>query len=173
MLPFAVYLAADALGASGVIAVVVAALQMRQSSDADDSRAPPDRRRVLGRRRDARDRGRVRADRAGAARRWSTGAGDGLGRMLAHAGSCARSSWSCGRCGWREPGRVRRRLPRPPDPAPRSARPRRAPAARPWCSPGAGMRGLATLALALALPLTTDDGAPFPGRAELIVIAAR
>ena len=32
-----------------------------------------------------------------------------------------------------------------------------------WC----GMRGLATLALALSLPLTTADGAPFPARAEL------
>ncbi|MDJ0358380.1 Na+/H+ antiporter [Paenarthrobacter sp. PH39-S1] len=36
-----------------------------------------------------------------------------------------------------------------------------------WC----GMRGLATLALALALPLTLDDGSDFPGRHEIIVIA--
>ncbi len=36
-----------------------------------------------------------------------------------------------------------------------------------WC----GMRGLATLALALALPLTLADGSPFPARAQLIVIA--
>jgi Na+/H+ antiporter len=36
-----------------------------------------------------------------------------------------------------------------------------------WC----GMRGLATLALALALPLTLDDGAPFPARSEVLVIA--
>ena len=37
MLPFAVYLAADGIGASGVIAVVVAALQMPASAaDADD-----------------------------------------------------------------------------------------------------------------------------------------
>lgn len=36
-----------------------------------------------------------------------------------------------------------------------------------WC----GMRGLATLALALALPLTLDDGRDFPFRGELIVIA--
>src|SRR5690606_30577507 len=34
-----------------------------------------------------------------------------------------------------------------------------------WC----GMRGLATLALALALPVATVDG-PFPARAELVVI---
>ncbi|HSN36119.1 MAG TPA: Na+/H+ antiporter [Arthrobacter sp.] len=36
-----------------------------------------------------------------------------------------------------------------------------------WC----GMRGLATLALALALPLTIADGSPFPARSQLIVIA--
>ncbi|MGN7199379.1 Na+/H+ antiporter [Arthrobacter sp. SAFR-044] len=36
-----------------------------------------------------------------------------------------------------------------------------------WC----GMRGLATLALALALPLTLADGTPFPGRDYLLVIA--
>ncbi|MFS0717545.1 Na+/H+ antiporter [Arthrobacter sp. 1P04PC] len=36
-----------------------------------------------------------------------------------------------------------------------------------WC----GMRGLATLALALALPLTLEDGSPFPARSELLVIA--
>jgi monovalent cation/hydrogen antiporter len=36
-----------------------------------------------------------------------------------------------------------------------------------WC----GMRGLATLALALALPLTLADGSEFPARSQLIVIA--
>ncbi|MBT1002293.1 Na+/H+ antiporter [Paenarthrobacter sp. DKR-5] len=36
-----------------------------------------------------------------------------------------------------------------------------------WC----GMRGLATLALALALPVTLDDGTPFPGRSEIILMA--
>ncbi|WP_427006520.1 Na+/H+ antiporter [Pseudarthrobacter sp. H2] len=35
-----------------------------------------------------------------------------------------------------------------------------------WC----GMRGLATLALALALPLTLADGTPFPARSQLLVI---
>jgi CPA1 family monovalent cation:H+ antiporter len=37
-----------------------------------------------------------------------------------------------------------------------------------WC----GMRGLATLALALSLPTTTADEAGFPARAEIVVIAA-
>ncbi|MCQ9166107.1 Na+/H+ antiporter [Arthrobacter sp. STN4] len=36
-----------------------------------------------------------------------------------------------------------------------------------WC----GMRGLATLALALALPSVLPSGLPFPGRHEIIVIA--
>lgn len=37
-----------------------------------------------------------------------------------------------------------------------------------WC----GMRGLATLALALALPLTTASGAPFPDRNFIVTAAA-
>lgn len=35
----------------------------------------------------------------------------------------------------------------------------------------AGMRGVASVALALAIPLKTDDGKPFPGRDEIIFIA--
>jgi len=35
----------------------------------------------------------------------------------------------------------------------------------------AGMRGVVTVALALALPLTTDSGADFPGRTEVLFIA--
>ncbi|MBB5911146.1 CPA1 family monovalent cation:H+ antiporter [Nocardia transvalensis] len=35
----------------------------------------------------------------------------------------------------------------------------------------AGMRGVVTVALALAVPLVTDDGTPFPGRAEVLFIA--
>lgn len=35
----------------------------------------------------------------------------------------------------------------------------------------AGMRGVASVALALAIPLETDDGKPFPGRDEIIFIA--
>jgi CPA1 family monovalent cation:H+ antiporter len=36
-----------------------------------------------------------------------------------------------------------------------------------WC----GMRGLATLALALSLPTVTASGEPFPQRAEIVLIA--
>lgn len=35
----------------------------------------------------------------------------------------------------------------------------------------AGMRGVASVALALAIPLETDDGQPFPGRDEIIFVA--
>lgn len=35
----------------------------------------------------------------------------------------------------------------------------------------AGMRGVASVALALAIPLETDDGTPFPGRDVIIFIA--
>ncbi|NNH71147.1 Na+/H+ antiporter [Nocardia uniformis] len=35
----------------------------------------------------------------------------------------------------------------------------------------AGMRGVATVALALAIPLTTDTGEPFPGRTEILFTA--
>lgn len=35
----------------------------------------------------------------------------------------------------------------------------------------AGMRGVASVALALAVPLKTDDGEPFPGRDEIVFIA--
>ncbi|MEU7294734.1 Na+/H+ antiporter [Streptomyces exfoliatus] len=35
----------------------------------------------------------------------------------------------------------------------------------------AGMRGVASVALALAIPLRTDDGSPFPGRDEIVFIA--
>ncbi|MGW6570460.1 Na+/H+ antiporter [Streptomyces sp. NPDC054975] len=34
-----------------------------------------------------------------------------------------------------------------------------------------GMRGVASVALALAIPLRTDDGSPFPGRDEIVFVA--
>jgi Na+/H+ antiporter len=165
VLPFAVYLAADALHASGVIAVVVAALQLGQHSDADASEARLsgaafwnvvemlvtgvafaliglELRAVIG-----------QADRA-------------LGTILAHAAIV------CGvvvgvRVVWMGLALARIRAGRP------------APTARAVPStPGealvlawAGMRGLATLALALAIPTTLDSGAPFPDRAELVIVA--
>ncbi|MGH3898990.1 MAG: Na+/H+ antiporter [Pseudonocardiaceae bacterium] len=47
--------------------------------------------------------------------------------------------------------------------------------APPWQVPAviswAGMRGVVTLAAAFSIPLVTNSGAPFPGRAEIIFIA--
>ncbi|MHA6624714.1 Na+/H+ antiporter [Pseudonocardia sichuanensis] len=161
VLPFAVYLAAEELHASGVVAVVVVALQLRSASTVDEA-----------------------ADRIVQRSFWDvvellvtgvafgligldlrqvvTAAGPDLPRMLAHAAVvCAvvigvRALWMTG--AWLV---VRRS-------ADASAAPRtgREAVVMSWC----GMRGLATLALALALPTTTLDGA-FPARAELVVIA--
>ncbi len=162
VLPFAVYLAADELGASGVIAVVVAALQVRSHQSADQGE-----------------------DRLSGGALWDvvemlvtgvafalvgaelrsvvTDAGDQLPRMLLHAAVvvavvlAVRALWLFGA------------LPvvaRSDDPtaAPRSWREA---LVLTWC----GMRGLATIALALALPQTVAGGRPFPGRTEAIVIA--
>ena len=165
VLPFAVYLAADALGASGVIAVVVAALQMGQHADADASE-----------------------ERLSSASFWNvvemlvTGvafaliglelrtvleqADTALGTVLAHAGIV------CGvvvgvRLAWMALAlvSVRRGRPRPVERAVPAT------AGEALVLGWAGMRGLATLALALALPLTLDDGSPFPDRAELVIVA--
>lgn len=162
VLPFAVYLAADELGASGVIAVVVAALQARSHQNADQGE-----------------------DRLSGGAMWDvvemlvTGvafalvgaelrsvvadAGDELPRMLAHSAVVVvvviglRAAW------------MFLALPvvaRSSDP---SAAPRgwREALVLTWC----GMRGLATLALALALPRGVAGGEPFPGRTEAVVIS--
>ncbi|MEN3268950.1 MAG: monovalent cation/hydrogen antiporter [Pseudonocardia sp.] len=161
VLPFAVYLAAEQLQASGVIAVVVVALQLRAASDADEA-----------------------ADRLVQRSFWDvvellvTGlafgligldlrqviddAGPELFRTLTHAAVvCAvvivvRAVWMTG--AWML---VRRSS--DPAAAPRTGR---EVVVLSWC----GMRGLATLALALSLPTSTLSG-PFPARAELVVIA--
>lgn len=161
VLPFAVYLAAEELHASGVVAVVVVALELRRTSAVDEA-----------------------ADRIVQRSFWNvvellvTGvafgligldlrqvvdeAGEDLPRMLAHAAVvCAvvvgvRAVWMIG--AWLA---VRRST--DASAAPRTGR---EVVVLTWC----GMRGLATLALALALPATTLQGA-FPARSELVVIA--
>ncbi|MEJ8280098.1 Na+/H+ antiporter [Pseudonocardia spirodelae] len=165
VLPFATYLAADELGASGVIAVVVLALQLRAGADADEA-----------------------AERLTQSSLWNvvellvTGlafgligldvrqvvlaAGDDLPAMLAHAAVvcgvvvAVRALWMT--AAWRM-------LRRAPDPVATGAAPLsgREALLLSWC----GMRGLATLALALSLPVTTGSGAPFPARDELVLIA--
>ena len=162
ILPFAVYLAADEAHASGVIAVVVAALQIGSSQEAD-----------------------AIEDRLSGDAFWSvveivaTGvafgligielrevigqAGSALPSMLAHAGIiclvviAVRAVWMTF---------ATQVIPRlnDPDGAPRTAREA---LVLTWC----GMRGLATLALALAMPDTIADGQPFPARTEIVVVA--
>ena len=119
VLPFAVYLAAEEVHASGVVAVVVVALQMRSASEADEAEE-----RLVQRR-----------------------AGTGVGW---------RWRWTC----VDRDGRA--------DALGRAAARAREAVVLTWC----GMRGLATLALALSLPTTTADEAGFPARAEIVVIAA-
>lgn len=162
VLPFATYLAAEELHASGVIAVVVLALQLRAGADADEA-----------------------AERITQSSLWNvvellvtgiafgligldlrqvvTAAGDELPRMLGHAAIvCAvvvgvRTLWML--VAWRflrDGG--------DPSAAPRTWRESVLLA---WC----GMRGLATLALALSLPPTLATGEPFPHRTELVLIA--
>ncbi|GLZ49366.1 Na+/H+ antiporter [Actinomycetospora sp. NBRC 106375] len=164
VLPFAVYLAADAVEASGVIAVVVAALQTRQHADADD---------VLPRLTGGAFWNVVEMLVTAAAfaliglelRAVVADAGDALGRMVADAAVVAvvvvgvRAVWMLGAL-----ISVRRRG-ADPTAAPRTGREA---VVLTW----SGMRGLATLALALALPRVTAEGAPFPFRTELVIIAA-
>ena len=163
VLPFATYLLAEEIHASGVVAVVVAALQMRALADADAA-----------------------ADRLVQRSFWDvvellvTGvafgligldlrqvvedAGADLPRMLAHAGIvCAvvvavRALWTTGALFV-----VRSRV-QDPSAAPRTGREA---VVITWC----GMRGLATLALALSLPTTVETGAAFPARTEIVLVA--
>ncbi len=161
VLPFAVYLTAEQLHASGVVAVVVVALQLRAASGVDEAAERLVQRSFWD---------VVELLVTGVAfgligldlRQVLDAAGPDLPRMLAHAALvCAvvigvRALWMTG--AWLL-------LRRSPD---ASAAPRtgREAVVLGWC----GMRGLATLALALALPVATLEGA-FPARAELVVIA--
>jgi Na+/H+ antiporter len=162
VLPFATYLAAEEIHASGVIAVVVLALQLRAGADADEA-----------------------AERITQSSLWNvvellvTGvafgligldlrqvvaaAGDELPRMLGHAAVvclvvvAVRTVWMV--VAWR----VVRRT----DDVSAAPRTGREAVLLAWC----GMRGLATLALALSLPTTLATGEPFPYRTELVLIA--
>ncbi|GAA1832850.1 Na+/H+ antiporter [Pseudonocardia ailaonensis] len=162
VLPFAVYLAAEEAHASGVVAVVVVALQLRRLSDADEA-----------------------ADRLVQRSFWDvvellvTGiafgligldlrqvveqAGDDLPRMLGHAGIVCLVVLGV-RAVWMTAASVLFRHSKDPSAGPRAGREALVIA---WC----GMRGLATLALALSLPVQTAAGEPFPARVELTLIA--
>jgi Na+/H+ antiporter len=162
VLPFAVYLLAEEVHASGVVAVVVVALQLRRLGDADEAAERLTQRSFWD---------VVELLVTGVAfgligldlRQVVTEAGDALPSMLGHAAIvCAvvvgvRVLWMSGAY------LVVRRSP-DASAAPRTGREAVVLA---WC----GMRGLATLALALSLPATVDGGAPFPGRVEITLIA--
>jgi monovalent cation/hydrogen antiporter len=162
VLPFAVYLAAEEVHASGVVAVVVVALQMRATSDADEAEERLVQRSfwdvvemlVTG----------VAFGLIGLDLRLAVEAAEtGLAEMLLHTAVvvavvfAVRALWMVG--AWSM-------LRRSPDvsAAPRT---KREAVVLTWC----GMRGLATLALALSLPEATASGAAFPARAEMVVIA--
>jgi CPA1 family monovalent cation:H+ antiporter len=162
VLPFAVYLAADEIGASGVVAVVVLALQLRAASAADEAEERLVQRSfwdvvellVTG----------VAFGLIGLDLRQVVEAGGAdLPRMLRDAAVvCAvvvgvRVVWML--VAW---WMVRRS-----DDPERSPRTGREAVVLSWC----GMRGLATLALALSLPIATAAGADFPQRVEIVLIA--
>ncbi|MGO2861177.1 MAG: Na+/H+ antiporter [Brevibacterium sp.] len=165
MLPFGVYLIAEHFHASGVIAVVVAALEVRRRDVEGNS-----------------------AERVTQASTWQvlemliTGIAFGLIgldlRMVVeseHAdlgravlvGLAIAAVIIAVRFGWLLLGTLieRRRTHEDPDAAPLNLRDA---TLMTW----GGMRGLATIALALSIPATTDTGEPFPGRSYILVAAA-
>ncbi len=163
MLPFGVYLIAEHLHASGVIAVVVAALEVRRRDVEDNS-----------------------ADRVTQASTWQvlemliTGIAFGLiglelRRVVETESSGLGASVLVGlaiaaviivvRFLWLAVGSVVERRHGDTDAAPRSL-------GDATLMTWAGMRGLATIALALSIPATTATGEPFPGRSEILVAAA-
>ena len=162
VLPFAVYVAADEVGASGVVAVVVLALQLRSASGADEAAERLVQRSFWD---------VVELLVTGVAfglmgldlRQVVEAAGSELPRMLRDAAVvCAvvvavRVLWML--VAWWLAGRSD-----DPERAPRTGRET---VVLSWC----GMRGLATLALALSLPTETAAGEAFPQRAEIVLIA--
>jgi monovalent cation/hydrogen antiporter len=162
VLPFAVYLAADKIGASGVVAVVVLALQLRATSGADEAEERLVQRSFWD---------VVELLVTGVAfgligldlRQVVEAGGPELPRMMRDAAVvCAvvvvvRVVWMLAAwwlvCRSNDPGR--------------SPRTGREAVVLAWC----GMRGLATLALALSLPTATAAGGDFPQRAEIVLIA--
>lgn len=155
VLPFAVYLAAEEVHASGVIAVVVLALELRSGSGVDEAAERLVQRSFWD---------VVELLVTGVAfgliglnlRQVVDGVGAALPTMLLHAGIvclvvlAVRAVWMVG--AWR--------LVRRSADAGRAPRTGREAVVLTWC----GMRGLATLALALSLP-------EVPARAEILVIA--
>ena len=160
---------AEELHGSGVLAVLTTALFLAEyAADADD---------VLGRLAghtfweivDTLVTGRrLRADRAGTAQRFGTAAGR-WGEMLGLGGGRS-SAVVVGRTAAVAAARDLAGQAAAPPAGLRRGHPDvswRETVVMWW----AGMRGVASVALALAIPLKTDDGAPFPDRDEIVFIA--
>ena len=132
-------------------------------------RAGPARRpHLLGDRRHPCHGRRVRPDRAGAAQRRSVRGGRAWARCWAgRAGDRRGRGRSYGCSGCCPPTWLAKRLHNRRDYSEELPASWRETVVMWW----AGMRGVATVALALAIPLKTDDGKPFPGRDEIVFIA--
>jgi len=163
VLPFAVYLLAEEVHASGVVAVVVVALQLRATSEADEAEERLVQRSFW----DVVEMlvtgvafGLIGLDLRGAVDAAETG----LAEMLEHAAVVVAVVFAV-RALWMAVAWLLLRNGADVSAAPRT---KREAVVLTWC----GMRGLATLALALSLPVTTDAGAGFPARAEIVVVAS-
>ena len=162
VVPFAAYILAEEVHASGVIAVVVTALEIQRHSRPAGCRGEGHPHRVLGRRGTAGHRPGVRAGGAGSTaghprrRQRRVSAWSGRAAVVCVLVFAVRFAWLAMMSGL---SRARKDVLRPTS--------AKDVLILTWC----GMRGLATLALALALPLTVADGTPFPARSELLVIA--
>ena len=163
--PFALYLVADELGASGVLAVLVAGLYLRATMSGELPRRLDAGSFRLGVRRVHDQRPAVRLPRHGTheraaervrvgGRRHSRIAGAVIGVLVASRalamytasavmGRRARRTGVAVPYGWRES------------------------AVTSW----AGMRGVVTVATALALPVIVEDGSAFPSRRVVVVVA--
>ena len=168
LVPFVAYVVAEELQGSGVLAVLTTALFLAEyASDADDVLGAARRAHLLGGRRHAGHRRRLRADRAGAAQRVRHGRGP-VGRDGSGGRRPSSRWWSAyGWCGCCRPRWLAKRLHQRRDYDEEIPLSWRETVVMWW----AGMRGVASVALALAIPLQTDDGEPFPGRDEIVFIA--
>ena len=163
VVPFAAYILAEEVHASGVIAVVVTALEMQRHSRPAGCRRAGHPDGLLGR-------GGAAGHRAWPSAWWGWKSGRSSARKAPRIfGMIGTAVVVCvlvfavrfalaGHAG-RLSGRKRKDVLQPTS--------AKEVLILTWC----GMRGLATLALALALPLTLADGTPFPARDQLLVIA--
>lgn len=165
VLPFGVYLLAEHFHASGVIAVVVAALEVRRRDVEGNSAERVTQAstwQVLEMLITGIAFGLIGLDLRLIAEEESAGLGRAVLVGLAIAGViiAVRFAWLLLGTAM-ESARTRH----DPDAAPRSVRDA---VLMTW----GGMRGLATIALALSIPQFTATGDPFPGRSEMVVAAA-